>query len=161
VSERRDLSPEERALLGFQGPTPEETAEIERIAAEKRDVRQKLLAGLMQNEDFRDWLWEILALFGAFSYPIASSPAGFPDSMATQFYLGRKSAGEDLWRLFDDLAPDLTSRMRREHSQKPAAAQPAAPAPAPPTRRPPQPPERIRLVGEGALPGEDDGGIIA
>lgn len=151
------MSPEESALVGRPYVSPEEIAEADRVAEQKRQVRAQLLGGLMENEDFRDWLWGMLALMGTFGYPLANA-SGLPDPMATQFYLGRKSAGEDLWRFFDDLTPDLASKMRREHAaQQPAVR--ARPPPRPPARAPQRPPAPAepRLVGEG-VPGEDDDG---
>lgn len=113
---RGELPAPEEALLGIQRPTLEQEQEAERIAAEKAELRKAGLIQLMRQDWFREWLMGWLVQFGAFDNPMAASPTGFPDPMATQFYLGRKAAGWELWAHFDDLSPDLASLMRREAS---------------------------------------------
>jgi hypothetical protein len=109
-----DLPDPEEILTGRRPPTQAETEETNRHAAEKAEFRKTFLAQLMTSADFREWLWEKLQLFGAFSNSFGVGPAGFPDPLATQFQLGRKSAGWDMFLEFDDAAPDLTSQMRRD-----------------------------------------------
>jgi hypothetical protein len=106
-----DRPPLEEALLGRD---LDAEAEAERVAAEKAELRRVFLVNLMGNEMFREWLMGWITELGAFDNIHAAGPTGFPDPMATQFYLGRRSAGWDLWTFFDDLSPELASLMRRE-----------------------------------------------
>jgi hypothetical protein len=115
---RGELTEPEEALLGIVRPTVEQEEAAERKAAEEAEVRRLYLARLMSEPLFREWLSATLLLFGAFANPFGISPAGYPDPLATQFALGRKSAGLELWEMFDDAAPDLASLMRRERAGK-------------------------------------------
>ena len=108
-----DLTEEEADLLGVALPTEEErqAEELQKIRARQRD---EMLVYCLQSDLFREWMMEILQSMGAFENPFGMSAAGFPDPLATQFALGRKSAGWQLWELFDNLHPELASLMRRE-----------------------------------------------
>lgn len=115
MTRRRGELPEpEEALLGIERPTPEQEAEAEKLANEKAEVRRVFLRDLMERPLFREWLMEQLLGFRTFEQPFGISPAGFPDPMATQYQMGLKAAGWHLWTLFDDVAPELASLMRRE-----------------------------------------------
>lgn len=103
----------EEILTGELRPTPEQEAEAEKVRQEKLELRRRFLIVLMENPMFREMLREWHANFQTFGNVHAAGPAGVPDPMATQFYLGRKSAGWDLFLMFDDVAPDLSSLMRR------------------------------------------------
>ena len=118
MTDTRQPSIEELILRTPPPPTPEEEAAAEKKAAEESQIRQLYLAKLMNEQPFREWLWEVLASFGKFVNPFANSPAGFPDPMATQFALGRKSCGEELWEMFDDAAPEAASLMRRKRAKE-------------------------------------------
>lgn len=116
---RDDLPDPERELLGLPPAlTPEEEAAQEKEDAEKREDRRLFLYRLMNDPDFRGWLWERLVDFGTFENRFMASPTGFPDQAATQFQSGMKAAGWALWEQFDDAAPDLASLMRREMTGK-------------------------------------------
>ena len=115
---RGELPEPEEALLGIERPTLEQEAEAEKHRKENDEIRRLYLIGLIQNELFRAWLMEQLNAFQTFANPLAVSPTGFPDPMATQFHLGMKAAGWMLWTTFDDRAPELTSLMRREASKQ-------------------------------------------
>lgn len=117
---RGELPEPEENLLGIIRPPEEEEAETKRIAEEKAELRRAGLKRLMGQDWFREWLWIQLTALQTFEHIHAAAPNGAPDRAATQFYLGRRSAGWDLWTLFDDLAPDKTSLMRREASQRPS-----------------------------------------
>jgi hypothetical protein len=106
------LTPEE-IMLGRQRPKTSEEREADRVAAEKAEFRRQFLIHLMTSEDFRDWLMETLNAFGTFGNAFGAGPTGFPDHMATQFQLGQKAAGWHLWTVFDNVAPELASQMRR------------------------------------------------
>lgn len=108
----------ERELLGIERPSPEEEAAEERRLADAAEVRKAWLIGQMQNHMFREWLMEILVGFGTFSTMFGAGPSGFPDPLATQFQMGRKAAGWELWTTFDDVSPELASVMRREYSSR-------------------------------------------
>ena len=110
-----ELPDPERELLGLPpAPTPEEEAEAERLAREKAEDRKLFLYRLMNDPDFRGWLWSKLMEFNAFGHTFAASPTGFPDNQATWFHLGMKAAGWALWEEFDNAVPELASQMRRE-----------------------------------------------
>lgn len=111
---RGELPEPEERLLGIERPTVEEEAEAEKIRSENAEIRRLFLRSLIENPLFREWLMEQLNAFQTFANPLAVSPTGFPDPMATQFHLGMKAAGWVLWTVFDDLAPELASLMRRE-----------------------------------------------
>lgn len=111
---RGELPELEEQLLGIERPTIEQEEEDQRIAAEKADLRRLYLVGLMENPLFREWLMGVLIGFGTFAQEFGASPGGFPDPLATQYSMGVKAAGWHLWTLFDDMAPDLASLMRRE-----------------------------------------------
>lgn len=111
---RGELPELEEQLLGIERPTIEQEAEVERQAKEAAELRLLFLAGLMQNPMFRHWLMSELVHLGAFAQEFGASPGGFPDPLATQYSMGMKAAGWRLWTTFDDIAPDLTSLMRRE-----------------------------------------------
>ncbi len=115
--ERGELPEPEEALLGIERPTPEQEDEAAKIAAEKKHLREVFLRDLIANDLFREWLHEQLVAMGTFISPFGSSPNGAPDPMQTQFYLGRKSAGWDMWEIFDNLSPLHASMMRREAKQ--------------------------------------------
>lgn len=104
----------EEIILGVERPTPEQEAEAEQIRKDKADLRKRFLVGMMENPLFREWLMEQLQGFQTFGQPYAAGPTGFPDHMATQFHMGMKAAGWHLWEMFDEVAPELASLMRRE-----------------------------------------------
>ena len=106
----RDLEDE---LLGIERPTPEEEDEAQRLIRRETEFRRAYLITLMENKEFRGWLMEWLNSIGTFEQAFAGSPTGFPDPLATQYSMGMKAAGWNLWCFFDDLAPDLASLMRR------------------------------------------------
>lgn len=110
---RRPLTASE-AIINFDGrDDPDLDAEQEaKVRAEQRAV---FLTRLMRDKMARDWLWELIAEFGTFEATYACGPTGFPDPAATAHYAGRRSAGWRIWTELDDIAPDLTSLMRREH----------------------------------------------
>ncbi len=114
----------EEILLGVTPPTQAEVDEAKRSAAEKAEWRRNFLSGLMSSVDFRAWLMNILIQWGTFDNAFGAGPTGFPDPMATQFQLGMKQAGWRLWTEFDDIAPDLTSLMRREWAKPQGEAPP-------------------------------------
>lgn len=118
--QRGELPDAEEELLGIERESPEQEAEAEREAKERAEFRRLFLVQLMQSDMFRAWLMEQLVGWQTFENPFGISPAGFPDPMATQFALGQKAAGWHLWTIFDDVAPELTSLMRREAGQKKA-----------------------------------------
>ncbi len=117
---RGELSSEEENILGIERLSPEQEAEQERLAEEKRDLRRRFLVAQMNNPMFREWLMEQLLGFNTFGNPFGVSPTGFPDHEATQFQMGMKAAGWHLWEVFDAAAPEMASLMRREAmEQKP------------------------------------------
>lgn len=116
---RGEIPSEEEALLGIERLSPEEEAEAERVQKEKAEVRRQFLAHLMTSPDFREWLMEKLLSYGTFEKSFGISPGGFPDRQATEYQQGLKAAGWDLWCTFDDVAPELTSKMRRERLAQP------------------------------------------
>jgi hypothetical protein len=111
---RGELTDMEEELLGIERPSIAEEEETERKADEKREFRRLFLVHLMADPLFREWLMELLVEFKAFDNPFGVSPAGFPDPLATQFALGMKAAGWRLWEIFDAVAPEMASLMRRE-----------------------------------------------
>jgi hypothetical protein len=112
--QRGELTDLEEERLGIHRPSLAEEEEIERQFQEKREFRRLFLVHLMADPLFREWLMEMLVEFKAFDNPFGVSPAGFPDPMATQFALGMKAAGWRLWEIFDAVAPEMASLMRRE-----------------------------------------------
>lgn len=119
MTEERHGDVFQQALLGYEPPpTPEEEEALLQRALERAEVRKLYLKGQMAIPQFREWLMDVLISFGAFMPVFGQTPAGFPDPMATMFSMGRKSAGEDLWIMFDDAAPDMASLMRRERAVK-------------------------------------------
>ncbi len=111
---RPDLPPDEAQLAGYDAYDAEADAKAEKRRAEKLQLRKDALTGLIGQAWFREWLWELLGEMGTFEYPIAVTPGFVPDPMGSYFALGKKAAGELLFRAFDDIAPDQTSLMRRE-----------------------------------------------
>lgn len=107
----------EKELLGIDRPTPEEEEATARKLAERIELRRLFIVAQMENPMFREWLMEQLVALGTFENAFGAGPSGFPDHMATQFQLGRKAAGWDLWTLFDNAAPELASMMRREYGK--------------------------------------------
>lgn len=127
-----ELTDGERELLGLPpGLTPEEEAEQERLAREKAEDRKLFLHRLMNDPDFRGWLWEVLVSFNTFATVFGAGPTGFPDSQATMYNLGMREAGWHLWTMFDNAVPELASQMRREGT----GAQPVVVTAAPARRR--------------------------
>lgn len=111
---RGELPEPEEALLGIQRETPEQEAEREKTEKERAEIRRRFLIAQMENPLFREWLMEELIGLGTFENAFGFGPTGFPDPMATQFKLGMKAAGWHLWEIFDTVAPELASKMRRE-----------------------------------------------
>lgn len=110
-----ELPDEELALLG-EYRSPEERVAAETAQKEqdqKAEIRRLFLIGLMESQPFREWLLEQLTSLGMFEHRFGGSPNGFPDPMATQYAMGMKQAAWNLWEQFDNIAPDLTSKMRR------------------------------------------------
>ena len=101
-------------MLGVVRPTPEQIADQEKVNAEKRELRRQFLIALLNNDLFREWMMGKLQSWETFTNPFGASPTGFPDPMATQFALGMKAAGWNLWEEFDEASPELASLMRRE-----------------------------------------------
>lgn len=119
LTRRRGELPEpEEELLGIHRETPEEEADAERARKDKEELRRAFLIAMMQNELFREWLMEQLVGFNVFGKPFAVSPTGFPDKAASQYQDGMRAAGWHLWQMFDDVAPELTSLMRREYNSR-------------------------------------------
>lgn len=111
---RGEIPEPEEALLGIERATPEQEAAEETRVKEQGEIRRLFLARLMENPLFREWLIDVLTQLRTFEQPFGISPAGFPDPLATQYQMGMKAAGWYLWTMFDDLAPELASLMRRE-----------------------------------------------
>ena len=110
---RGELPEPEEQLLGIYRPTIEEEEQAEAEKAEADEMRRVWLVNQMHNPMFREWLMGWLEHFGTFANTFAVSPTGFPDPLATQFKLGMKAAGWEIWESIDALAPDLASKMRR------------------------------------------------
>lgn len=111
-------TPEMEDLLGV---TPEDRAADAKafeLVAERAKLRTAELKRLMGQEWFRTWMWDTLTACNTFEIIHAASPTGFPDPRATDYFLGRRSVGWDLWCLLDNLAPDHASLMRREAKDK-------------------------------------------
>lgn len=117
---RGELPEPEEQLLGIERPTPEQEAQAEKIRAEKVELRRRFLVAMMENPLFREWLMEQLVGFRTFERPFGISPAGFPDHEATKFQDGLRAAGWHMWAIFDDVAPELASLMRREAGKRQA-----------------------------------------
>lgn len=98
--------------------TPEERSAEEKDALQKREISQLYLGKLMGEPQFREWLFGVLEGFATFDAPFGVSPNGFPDRSVEQFKLGMRAAGWHLWTIFDDVAPDLASLMRRTRGQE-------------------------------------------
>lgn len=111
---RDDFVEPEQEFLGVQRQTLAQEAESRQIADEELKVRRIYLQQLMDNPMFRDWLYGVLMEFSTFSNPIGLSPVGFPDPMATMHAQGVKAAGWRLWEIFDEVAPERASLMRRQ-----------------------------------------------
>lgn len=112
--ERRRRPDLEARLLGIEQRSPEEEAEAERQAREQLDLERAFMADLMARPVFRRWLFGKLQEWNTFHRTFGATVTGFPDERATEYHLGVKAAGWDLWCYFDDLAPELASQMRRE-----------------------------------------------
>jgi hypothetical protein len=104
----------ENDLLGVQPQSFEEQEAAEQKAKEEQELKRAYLLRLMGDDQFRAWLWSVLAGFGTFERRYGASPNGFPDDRATEYHLGMRDAGWFLWETFDNVAPDLASLMRRE-----------------------------------------------
>lgn len=114
---RDEMTDGEADFLGLpERLTPEEEEAQEKEDAERLEDRRLFLYRLLNDPDFRAWLWDKMVAFGTFENRFMASPTGFPDQMATQFQAGMKAAGWALWEEFDNAAPDLASLMRREGS---------------------------------------------
>lgn len=107
------VEPEEQ-FLGIVNQTDAQQIEQRQIADEELKVRRIYLQQLMDNPMFRDWLYGVLMEFGTFTNPMGVSPTGFPDPMATMHASGVKAAGWRLWEIFDEVAPERASQMRRQ-----------------------------------------------
>lgn len=112
-----ELPPEEERLLGIERLTPEQEAEAEKLRKEHKDLRTRFLVAQLENPMFREWLMEQLVVMGTFENAFGAGPTGFPDPMATQFQLGMKAAGWNMWDAFDRASPELASLMRREYGR--------------------------------------------
>lgn len=111
---RGELPEPEEELLGIVRPSLEDEQEADRITQEKANLRRRYLLGLMQTDLFREWLMAKLNQFGTFGHDLGASPNGSPDPLASQYSMGMKAAGWQLWCEVDDLAPEMASLMRRE-----------------------------------------------
>lgn len=120
-SPRAGEFPEEEAILGIEHRSPEEQTAREADEAEQKrlesDFQREFLIRLMENPTFREWLMGLLVALRTFENTFGLSPTGFPDPMATQFAMGQKAAGWHLWTIFDDVAPELASQMRRDYAK--------------------------------------------
>lgn len=114
---RGELPEPEEQLLGIERPTPEQEEAAKKISDEKAELRRVYMLQLMQTPLFREWLWGFLQECRTFNHTFGVSPTGFPDPDGTQYALGLRQAGWNLWEFFDDIAPDYTSLMRREAKQ--------------------------------------------
>ena len=114
VTDNRRRSQLENELLGVEHLTPEQEADAERIAAEKRLLRDEALVKLMGQKWFREFAMALLTEFGTFVPIHGETSIGFPDPQATFYNLGRRSAGDQIWTMLDGLSPDLAALMRRE-----------------------------------------------
>lgn len=115
---RGELPPEEERLLGIERPSIEDEQDQAKAFEERKMLRKAVLMHAFQQDEFRVWLMEKLQSFGTFVMPAGMSPNGSPDPQATFFNLGMKAAGWALWEEFDDLSPELASKMRREAQGK-------------------------------------------
>lgn len=115
---RGELTEPEEMLLGIERPSLEAEEEFAKQDAEKRERQRRFLIGLMMDMQFRAWLMAQLVGFRTFEKPFGVSPGGFPDRAASEYQDGLRAAGWHLWTLFDDVAPDFTSLMRREYSER-------------------------------------------
>ena len=101
----------EEYLLGEPTKVALSPAQQERI-----ELRRAMIKSCMAQEEFRDWIWELLTRWSTFGPVFGLSPSGFPQLEGTFFYTGKRQAGWELWKEVDDAASDLSSMMRREHN---------------------------------------------
>lgn len=109
--------PGENEEAHFPGePRPEEPKDdsAQRIADEKREMRDAGLKRLMEQAWFREFVMEYLASLNTFGMTFGISPTGFPDPHATFYHAGLKAAGEIFFERIDAIVPDLAALMRRE-----------------------------------------------
>lgn len=117
MSEPRVTFPGESEEPYFPGearPTEPKDDAAQRIADEKREMRDAGISRLMEQAWFREWLMEHLVSLNTFGMTFGVSPTGFPDPHATFFHAGMKAAGEALFERIDAIVPDLAALMRRE-----------------------------------------------
>jgi hypothetical protein len=107
--------PSER-VIDFDGRDQERDAAQAQEVELRKARRKAFLQRMLTDPAGRDWLWSLLVDLNAFGTTFGISPGGFPDPLATQYHLGRRSAGWRIWTEMDDESPELASLMRREHS---------------------------------------------
>lgn len=96
----------------FDQPSDEPvTANLETVnVAEPRDVQKRTRQQRTEQQDSDEFwqmilasprgrteMWTILKSFGTFEHRLGVGPGGFPQPDLTQFNMGRKSAGEELY----------------------------------------------------------------
>lgn len=102
-------------IIDFDGRDAERDDKLQKEADLRKEQRRAFLLRLLNDPLGRDWIWGLLREFGTFEMIFGASINGVPDPHAHAYYRGRHSAGWRIWTELDDLAPDLTSLMRREH----------------------------------------------
>lgn len=88
----------------------------------KEDNRVAFWRRTLQEPSGRWVIWDMLSDLGTFEERFGSSPAGFPDKEAREFYAGQKSFGLRLYRTLMVIDPLAIVQMHRDNDpafQKP------------------------------------------
>ena len=90
----------------------------QRLARDREKESERFWFEIMEREDGRRIMWDLLAEAGTFEVRFAASPTGFPDTNATFFHLGEKAFGERLHVTLMKHAPARVLQMRQEHDHR-------------------------------------------
>jgi len=110
--------PEIEAVSEIEGDSavdPESIKRKRKRAQRQLSDKEQFWHGVLATEIGRAVIWELLQKAGTFTYPSGVTPAGFPDTMALGFALGRKSIGDALYHMLAALDRVAVLKIHDEH----------------------------------------------
>lgn len=97
---------------------PVSQAEQRKHQKNREDRYTEFWKRVLADQVGREVMYQLMADCGTFSFPVAATPAGFPDREQTWFLLGKKSIGEALRDRLELADYQALHRMYEEYHPK-------------------------------------------
>lgn len=103
------IEAEDMAEEPYNAAEPEQVNEARKKAGRRKSKRLEVIALLMQHQDGRAWIYELLEDCQMFGNPIVQG-----DTHATYANIGAANFGKKIWQDIEQAAPDECSLMLKE-----------------------------------------------